>query len=77
MKMAKTCQACGGAVCEVCGGCIAHGECSCMEDQLQKLRAEVDKWRNMAGELYDSLARYPQTDAWVDSTLEQYREMLK
>lgn len=45
--MSKTCNACGGAVCEVCGGCIAHGECSCMEDQIQKHidRAEVAEAR--------------------------------
>jgi len=45
--MSKTCNACGGAVCEVCGGCIAHGECSCMEDQIQKYidRAEVAEAR--------------------------------
>lgn len=45
--MAKTCSACGGAVCEICGGCVAHGECSCMEDQIQKYidRAEVAEAR--------------------------------
>lgn len=45
--MTKTCNACGGAVCEVCGGCISHGECSCIEDQIQKYidRAEVAEAR--------------------------------
>jgi hypothetical protein len=31
----------------VCGGCVAHGECSCVEDQIQKYidRAEVAEAR--------------------------------
>lgn len=40
--MSKTCNACGGAVCEVCGGCISHGECSCIEDQIQDLRTKYE-----------------------------------
>jgi chromosome segregation ATPase len=39
--MAKTCQACGGAVCEICGGCVAHGECSCVEDQIRGLKDTI------------------------------------
>lgn len=33
--MSKTCRACGGGVCEICGGCVAHGECSCVYDQIK------------------------------------------
>lgn len=67
--MIKTCQACGGTVCEVCGGCIAHGECSCIEDRIQEYidRAEVAearlqltvenaaKLRQLADKLFDAV----------------------
>jgi len=62
--MLKTCQACGGTVCEVCGGCIAHGECSCIEDRIQKYidRAEVAEARlqlteKNAAKIVDQLER--------------------
>jgi hypothetical protein len=49
--MAKTCQACGGAVCEICGGCVAHGECSCVEDQISDYEKRIETYQKV-------LARY-------------------
>jgi hypothetical protein len=49
--MAKTCNACGGAVCEICGGCINHGECSCMEDRISGYNTEIASLRTRVAEL--------------------------
>jgi hypothetical protein len=55
--MSKTCNACGGYVCEVCGGCIAHGECSCIEDQIYSYD-ELDEHYKFSATHYDNRMLY-------------------
>ncbi len=38
--MLKLCRACDSPVCNVCGGCISEGECSCVDEQVEKKIAE-------------------------------------
>jgi hypothetical protein len=41
----KTCKSCGGGVCEICGGCVNEGECACKQNEIDQLRAEVERLR--------------------------------